>query len=221
MDVAILLRYAHHNAQHIFVRCLFIDTRKRSIFRHSLHKVAGFILITDGDGHYLQLVEIRLKVARACHREHLQQTLVSAVVAVLGTTVALGNPHRTVLLEKHVVYIVRKEHRVIVELASRTVADNSEHLVQAEQVDDEVVLHQVVAETYLRSFETVAYQCHIQQTGIQCDVAMVRHKEICLAAVQVFQSTISERFGAALHNLVYQRTHHHILQLIAGGYAFH
>lgn len=162
MHIALGLRDAAEDADDILVRGLGVDARQRSISGDSLHGVARFELIADSHRDDVHPDEILLEVARARHREHLDQSLVRAVVAILRATVALRNPYRAVLFVEDMVYIVGEENRVVLEVASGAVADNGKHLVETEEVDHEVVLHQVVAEANFRGSEAVVEQHDVE-----------------------------------------------------------
>ena len=80
-----------------------------------LQKIAWVILITDRQRYKMQLLQTLDDTAFSTHRHHLQNTLLGAVVAILGSTLSLGNPDILILLldgEMHVIgkTLARHEH---------------------------------------------------------------------------------------------------------------
>ena len=73
-----------------------------------LQKIAWVILITDRQRYKMQLLQALDDTAFSTHRHHLQNTLLGAVVAVLGPTLALGYPDVLVLLLDGEMHIVRE-----------------------------------------------------------------------------------------------------------------
>ena len=93
------------------------------------------------------------EVAAAAYSHHLQHTLLCAVVAILRTSLALGNPYGLLLLTDGVVHVARHAGRGFEHLAHGESALNDEGFVDANQflnpgIDEQIVtngnLHRVL-----------------------------------------------------------------------------
>ena len=111
-----------------------------------LQKIAWVILITDRQRYKMKLLQAFDDTAFSTHRHHLQNTLLGAVVAILGSTLSLGNPDILVLLldgEMHVIgkTLARHEH-----LAHTQGTLHDKRLVDTHQVFDPRKRQEVVTD---------------------------------------------------------------------------
>ena len=122
-------------------------------------EVAGVVFVRNGQRHEVQALDALQRRALAAHRHHLQEGFLRAVVGVLGTPLALGNPDVLALLGNGVVHILAQllAARQFLTYGSGTLHD--ERLVDAHQRADPGTYEQVVAYGYLnRCGETVRNQ---------------------------------------------------------------
>ena len=114
------------------------------------------------------------------HAEHLDDTLIREVVAVLGPPVALGDPHRLPLFGDRVPDVLRAVHRTAVEVLHVAAAFDAEHLVRLADVDDQLRGHEIGPESDLRGLVAVLEEQVLQQRGVEHDVAVVRDEKVTL-----------------------------------------
>ena len=73
-----------------------------------LQEIAWIIFVTDRERYEMKLFQAVDNAALTAHRHHLQNTLLGAVITVLGPTLALGYPDVLVLLLDGKMHIVRE-----------------------------------------------------------------------------------------------------------------
>ena len=94
VDAAFGLLDAQHDALQVFVFALHIRARVAfdDVFA-GFHDVAGLIFVGNAQRNDVHVHEILHEILSAAHIHHLQQALFRGVDAVLGASLALGNPH--------------------------------------------------------------------------------------------------------------------------------
>ena len=87
-------------------------------------------------------------------QKHLNESLISNIIAVLGSTIALRNPNRLPFVRDNITDIIRQFLRTTVEILNIiTWTLHLEHLVALPDIYDQLIHHQVSTEGYLRGIE--------------------------------------------------------------------
>ena len=182
-----------------------------------LQVVVGIILIAQRDGRDVQLLEaLDEGLVTIAVGQHLDQALLGAVVAVLATALALGNPQRGTLLLYGKMHISRQLHGSGQRLDAAQVALHDKALVQTHQLGDPVINEQVVANGDFARV-AAAFQQQVAQLGrVEHDVAMVGDKGVGNLLVQIFLAAGGQRCARLGHQTLDEGFHHLDLELVLG-----
>ena len=111
MDISFLLLDTGHDAHHILLRSLDIFLCPGNEEFPCLQDVTRLIFIRDTERNNVEFLEIRSEILRAAHIEHLQQSLLGSVDAVLGTAFTLCDPDGALSGSNRVADVLRKHLR--------------------------------------------------------------------------------------------------------------
>ena len=129
----------------------------------SLEEVARIILIADRQRYEMQLLQAVDDTTFSTHRHHLEDTLLRTVIAILGSTLSLGNPDILVLLLNGEVHIVGKALARHQHLAHTQSTLHDKCLVDTHQVLDPRKRQEIISDGYLAGGrELVVYKHHIE-----------------------------------------------------------
>ena len=138
------------------------------------------------------------------------------VVAVLGTSVTLGNPEPLSLLRKHVADIVAQVFRREIEIFHIATSLHTEHLVGLADINHQRRRHQVSAKRNLRRLMTVLIEHILQQAGIEHDVAMIAHEEVFLLRIELLHTVVGKCSHRTRYHLFVDAAHHLKLEVLDG-----
>lgn len=214
MHTSLEIEDAELGALDVFSWVLDIVLVARHIDLEGLLDVTWLPLVGDADRQQMELNEGEYLVITATHAEHLDEALIGVIVAILGTTIALRYPHRTVLVTDDVTDVLRQVHRASIELLGGTASLDTEHLVRLADVNDQLRRHEIGSEGDLGGRKAVLVQHVLQKTRIKHDVAMIGDEKIRLLTRDARKAIEGERRDAAGNDLIIERAHHLRLKLI-------
>ena len=134
------------DALQIFVRRFRVGASAAGHHFARFEQIAGFPFVAHRRRHDVQRRQSPGGRTLATECEHLDQSRVGGVDAVLGAPVALGDPHRRVGGFDHLPHVARQPTRGSVELTRGTAALHAKHLVRPPHIDHQRVGHEVGAE---------------------------------------------------------------------------
>ena len=214
MDVSFELLDTVEDAVQILARFLlvFLVSRDENLLR--FHKVAGFIFVRHhhrGDVEFRQVVH---KLLFAAQGKHLEYRHIGLIVAVFGSSVALGNPDGLLFFGDCVAHIGGNVHGVLVEVADMAAPHDAEHLVHLADIHHQFALHQIAAKGDFSGFNTIVEKKRLQDGGIQQDVAVVGDEHPFSSILERFEAAVCEAVGGFFYNGTDGRIHDGDLEIV-------
>ena len=148
------------------------------------------------------------RCALAAHCQHLQHAFLCAVVAVLGTAFALGNPDVLFLLVDGVVHVAAHQLAAFHQFSRAEPAAHGECLVQLHQLLYPRINEQIVADGNLAgSGEFGIGEKEVQDGAVQHNVAVVADKGEALVARRNAGVVKGHLVGAFVRHILYHGLH--------------
>lgn len=213
---------AHAHALDVVARCFFPERDVALKLKLTcLEVVARVVLIRDRQWHDMQSGQAVDDAAFAAHDHHLQNGSLRIVGRVLGTALALGNPHVFVLLADDEMHIFRHALAGFVHLHGMQRTLHGKRLVDAHEVLHPWNGEQIVADGNLaRRGEAHVEQQFVEQSRVENDVAVVAHEGV--AMVDVYARSVHTATETGLVDEILQyRIAERLLKLQIGLAAFH
>ena len=177
---------ACEDAPEVLVGSLLIVAVLAEAELDGLEGVAGLPLVGDRDGDDVERLEVGEVVLLATHGEHLDERCLGTVDAVLGASVALGNPYRLIQVGDDEADIGRDQLEAVVETLERPATVDTEHLVALAGINNHRVLHQVGPEGDMTRGHAYAVQYLLQEKSIEDNIPVVGDEKVGFAGLEIF-----------------------------------
>ena len=152
----------------------------------------------------------------ADHQQHTDQARFGLVAAVFRPAVALGDPQRLAVRD-HIVDVSGQMLRRAEETAHvARLSVCAEHLVGQAEIDHELRLHEVAAESDVAGLQPVLVQDDLVQIGVHHDIAVIGDVKRAVTSVDVLRTAGSELVDRLADDGHAQRQHHFDLELVGG-----
>ena len=179
MDAALGLADAGQDAVEILAGLLHVFDAAFPDQRFAgLEDVAGLELIGNAQRHDLQGLVGFGEVGCPAHTKHLDERLFGAVPAVLRASLALGEPDGAAAGGDAFPDIGRQGCEGVVELAAGDAALDLHHAVRSDQVFDEGIAEEIVADADLGRRQVALHEHFLRDSRVQNDVSVVREIEV-------------------------------------------
>ena len=163
MHVALGLLDADHDALQIFIFSLHIGAGFALDEGFAgFHDIAGFVFIGNGHGYDVYFHEILDKVFGSAHIHHLEEALLGDVNAVLGASLALGDPDGACAGGDGFADILGQHLRRQVQFAGRYTADDLDHAVGTDEQLYRLLFEEVVSHADLGLGQAVPHEDHLR-----------------------------------------------------------
>ena len=175
--------------------------------------VVGVVFVGNGHRQEVGTQHISAGISFGREAHHFDEAFLGEVVAILGATFALGNPHRFAAAVDGIVDIGREMAGGFEGVDQAHVALDYETAVKLHQVGYPIVYQQVIADSHLRQRHLAADEAEVEERGIQHDIAVVGNKGVALPRLQIFQAVATEAGGGGTDQHLQKRAHHIVLKV--------
>ena len=201
--------------RHVFLVALAVTARRGLLVQLvGLECVTGIQLVGDSHRHYAQagyMLPEGLAGLVAAHAQHFDDRRLSAIHAVLGPTLPLGDPDRRALLQDRVLNVVGQVFRggqQFPRATDRALDDKA--LVEPHQVGHPGLGQQVVADGDTHGVAAGAVQRVIGKGRVHGDIPVIAHVQVGLPRIQLLQSRHAETAGGVLNHAVHVALDNHL-----------